>query len=377
MKTLAKLGLLAILATMLLWAGWALAGNWLEVTGPCDFRFPRDHGPHPGYRLEWWYYTGNLAGPDREPFGFQMTIFRAQLSPPGGEAGGPERPSAWRTRQLYFGHAAVSDIQGKRFVFAERMARGAVGLAGAEQTDRGTRIFITPWGILIGEASQRLTVNDEKFALNLALAPQKPLVAHGLGGYSHKGQQPESASCYYSFTRLGATGALEIGGRSVPVQGAAWMDHEYSTAMLEPDVVGWDWFSLQLDDDTELMIYLLRRGDGGHSSASSGTFVPASGPPVRLERKDFQVETLGRWKSPHSGGVYPSGWRVRLTSRGLDLTLTPNLKDQELRTPGSTRVTYWEGSVSIRGRAGSNTVEGRGYVELTGYARSVQHLGEP
>lgn len=380
MKTAKRLitGLGLILAAVLFPAGPAAQGaNWLEVTGPCGFQFPKDHGPHPGYRLEWWYYTGNLKGPGQEPYGFQVTIFRTQMSPPGEENGLPNRPSAWRTKQLYFGHAAVSDIRAGRFVFAERMARGALGLAGAEQKEKETRIFIKPWEIVIGETAHQLFAAHTSFTIDLSLTPLKPLVAHGRQGYSQKGARPESASCYYSFSRLGAAGVLKIGRRSVPVEGTAWMDHEYSTAMLEPEVVGWDWFSLELSNSAELMIFLLRRRDGSLTPASSGTLIPASGPAVHLSGGEFKVEVLGRWKSPHSGGVYPSGWRIRSAADGLDLWLKPNLEDQELRTPASTRVTYWEGSVSITGRAGQGTVEGQGYVELTGYARSVQRITKP
>jgi predicted secreted hydrolase len=354
--------------------GRAVDDEYLPVDGPCEFTFPRDHGAHPGYRVEWWYYTGNLATAKGERYGFQLTFFRTQISPPGAEKGWPQDRSAWRTNQLYFAHAACSAIDRKRFYHDEKMARGAVGLAGVEEEGRGARVFLGTWSALMGPEKHRLQAATDRFALDLSCRPLKPPVAHGIRGYSLKGKKPESASCYYSLPRLETTGALTIQGKSLSVQGTAWMDHEFSSAPLEDGLSGWDWFSIQLADNTELMIYLLRERGGDYSAASSGTFVDRSGRTYHLSKKDFEVDILDRRKSEPSGARYPSRWRIRALPLGLDLTVVSNMADQELITKRTTRVTYWEGSVSVRGRRKEKSVDGVGYVEMTGYAKPFQLL---
>ena len=347
----------------------ASAGDYRAVTGPCGFVFPRDHGAHPDFRTEWWYYTGNLGTPAGKRYGFQLTFFRSQLAEPGSEKTWPKNPSAWRTKDLFLAHSALSDAETKRFYLDERVARSGAGLSGVTQDNDATRVFIGNWSAIIESDTHRLKAQTREFAIDLVSKATKPLTAHGTEGYSLKGKKPESASCYYSYTRLQAEGRITLSGKPVPVRGTAWMDHEFSSAPLEDDLVGWDWFSLQFEDQTELMIYLLRQKSGGNSAASSGTFVKASGEAVRLSHNDFQVEVLERWKSPRSGAAYPSRWRVRVTPLNLALSIVPAFPDQELITEKSTRVTYWEGSVSVSGRSGENPVKGFGYVEMTGYAK--------
>jgi predicted secreted hydrolase len=347
------------------------------VTGPCDFSFPRDHGAHEGYRTEWWYYTGNLESPSNKRYGFQLTFFRTQLVPPGEEKAWPANPSAWRTKDLFFAHAALSDLDGKRFYHDERVARGAVGMAGVEQKDGAPRVFLDRWSALLGTETHRLSAVTDTFALDLSCKPVKPVAAHGREGYSRKGKNPESASCYYSFTRLETSGVLTLGGRKVQVVGTTWMDHEFSSAPLEKDLTGWDWFGLQLNDRTEVMIYLLRLDSGGYSSASSGTFVKSSGETVHLSRDDFEVKVLEHWKSPHSRALYPSRWHIRIPPLNMELSILPNLADQELITTRTTRITYWEGSVSVSGRSGDKPLNGVGYVEMTGYAKPFNLTPSP
>jgi predicted secreted hydrolase len=358
-----------IIFCLLLAERGAGAGDYLPVKAPCGLTFPRDHGAHPGYRTEWWYYMGNVVGPAQDRYGFQLTFFRVQMAPNAARKGWPPHPSAWRTDQLYLAHAALSCIKDGTFSYDEQMARGALGMAGVEQKAGITRIFVGTWSAQLGPEGHHLVARTDPFSLDLSLMPLGPPVPHGRNGYSLKGRSPESASCYYSVTRLKASGNVTVGGRNVTVSGMAWMDHEFSSAPLEADLTGWDWFSLQLSDQTELMIYLLREEKGGYSGASSGTFVGESGKGAHLSREEFQVEVLDHWKSPHSGASYPSRWRVRVPSLGLDLLVTPNLADQELNTSRSTGITYWEGSVSARGRAGERPVDGVGYVEMTGYAK--------
>jgi len=348
----------------------AYSGDFRTVTGPCDFVFPRDHGAHSDFRTEWWYYTGNLSASSGKRYGFQLTFFRAQIAEPGSEKTWPQNPSAWRTKDLFLAHSALSDLERKRFHFDERVARAGAGLAGVTQDNKVTRVFLGNWATIIESGGHRLKAPAKEFSLDLSCRALKTLTAHGAGGYSLKGNRPESASCYYSYTRLEAEGLITSHGTTVPVRGTAWMDHEFSSAPLEDELEGWDWFSLQFEDQTELMLYLLRQKSGENSPSSSGTFVRASGEAITLSRKDFQVEVLERWKSPRSGAAYPSRWRIRVFPLNLELSIVPNLSDQELITEKTTKVTYWEGSVMVSGRSGQSPVSGMGYVEMTGYAKS-------
>jgi len=345
------------------------ADDFCSVTGHCNLVFPRDHGAHPCFRTEWWYYTGNLKAASGKRYGFQLTFFRTRIVPPGSEKQWPENASGWRTGELFFAHAALSDLDGKQFFMDEKMARGALGFAGVHQKDEQTKVFIGRWSSEVAGDRHLLKADTDEFALDLRCAEKKGPIAHGLDGYSRKGRKAESSSCYYSLTRLEVAGTLKMRGEDTAVAGTAWMDHEYSSAPLEKDIFGWDWFSIQLGDNTELMIYVLRHGSGEYSAASSGTFVHSSGKKEHLSREDFTVDVLDRWKSPRSGATYPSRFHIQVPSLNLDLHVRPNLADQELVTTGTTRVTYWEGSVSVDGKSGSGPISGVGYVELTGYAK--------
>jgi predicted secreted hydrolase len=345
----------------------ARGDGYLSVAGPCSLEFPRDHGAHDGYQTEWWYYTGNVESSRGEPYGFQLTFFRTGIRPPGT----PElsfKSSAWRTRQLFMAHAALTDVKGGLFFFDERLARGALGLAGVEQADGVTRVAVMNWAAELKAGGHRLRADAASFSLDLDCVPVKAPVSHGIEGYSRKGERQESASCYYSFSRLRTKGTISVGGTPLEVAGTAWMDHEFSTAPLEPDLTGWDWFSIQLGDGTELMMFLLRKKDGSLSPYSSGTFVDVEGEGMHLTQADFQVTIQERWKSLKTGAVYPSRWRIRVPSARAELELVPNLADQELITRRTTRVAYWEGSVSVRGFVSGRPVSGKGYVEMTGYA---------
>jgi predicted secreted hydrolase len=355
----------------------AYSGNFRTVTGACDFVFPRDHGAHSDFRTEWWYYTGNLCASSGKRYGFQLTFFRSQIAEPGSEKAWPQNPSAWRTKDLFLAHSALSDLETKRFYFDERVARGGAGLAGVTQDNEVTRVFLGNWSTIFESDGHRLKAPGKEFSVDLFCKALKPPVAHGLGGYSLKGNNPSSASCYYSYTRLEAQGSITLHGTIFPVRGTAWMDHEFGSAPLEEELEGWDWFCLQLQDQTELMIYLLRQKTGENSAWSSGTFVKPSGEAIPLSHKDFQVEVLERWKSPRCGATYPSRWKIRISPLNLELSIFPNSSDQEMITEKSTRVTYWEGSVMVSGRSGQNPVSGVGYVEMTGYAKPFNLAPQP
>jgi predicted secreted hydrolase len=346
--------------------------GYLSVTGPCNLEFPRDHGPHPGYRTEWWYYTGNLQADSGEKYGFQLTFFRSQISPSDNRQKWPQPASAWRTQQVYLAHSAVSNITEKRHLQAELVSREALNMAGASLIEDATAIFLKNWSALIGPDRHLLIVQSDRFSYELALTPEKPLVMHGINGYSLKGSTADRASCYYSFTRLNTEGKLSIGENVVAVKGSAWMDHEYGTDMLGPGLKGWDWFSLQLSDRTEVMAFILRKEKGGIGPASSATVIGHQGQSRHISNDELVLTVRDTWKSPHTKVVYPAGWRLQIFPSLLDLSITPNTADQEMQTSGSTGVIYWEGSVSIEGTRAGQPVAGQGYVELTGYARPFE-----
>jgi predicted secreted hydrolase len=341
--------------------------GFVHVTEPRTFRLPRDHGPHFEYQTEWWYFTGNVAATDGRHYGFQLTFFRRGLTP-----GPPPDGGGLSSNQVYFAHFAITDVTAGRHVAAERFSRGAGGLAGATGEPFG--VWLENWRAESPNADGsriRLGARDPEtgLVLELELAATKPLVAHGDRGLSPKSDEPGNASYYVGYTRLAARGRLGVSGEA-PVAGEAWFDHEWSTSALGPGAVGWDWFSLQLDDGRELMLFRIRREDGGVEPVSGGTLVEADGRARRLLRNDASIDILDHWTSPPSGGRYPSRWRVRVPSAGLDVLVEPWLADQEMRTS----FVYWEGAVRVAGPSGAKTGSGQGYVELTGYARSMQGL---
>jgi predicted secreted hydrolase len=339
------------------------------ATAGYRYNFPRDHGSHPTYRTEWWYYTGHLHSKIGRAFGFELTFFRRGVPPDEIKT----LPSKWSVKDLYLAHFAVTDISGKRFHFSEKFSREGLGKAGADESR--LRVWIDDWRAEASielAASHTLAAHDETHALALTLQPAKPLVTHGAAGISRKGKDVGQASHYYSFTRLATSGKLTIDGESFDVTGTSWMDHEFGSAELGADQVGWDWFSIQLEDDTELMLYRMRRKDGSSDLASSGTAVSPDGRTRHLEVTDFQIESTGTWTSPESKATYPSRWRLRFPSLDLVLDVTPLLADQELRTSRSTKVSYWEGAVAVTGTKQGRPVKGQGYVELTGYAERLK-----
>jgi predicted secreted hydrolase len=344
--------------------------GYLSVSGPCELEFPEDHASHQGYRTEWWYYTGNLKSEFGNRYGFQLTFFRRRIIPSESEKKWPAPASAWRTGQIYLAHAAISDLDGQHHFYAQDMGRGVLAIAGEYRDNDTIRIFVKKWSARIGPKVHQLKVISDPFSFDLNLTSVKPAVFHGKKGYSQKGSTPESASCYYSLTRLETKGQVTLAGKTFAVNGLSWMDHEFSTAPLEAGLVGWDWFGLQLSDNTELMIYLLRHEDGGFNPASSGTYIRSNGKTRHLSGHDIDATVTDTWNSPNSGAVYPARWRLRIASPAMNLMIVPNLADQEMRTHESTGVTYWEGSVSVRGIKNGLQINGHGYMELTGYDKA-------
>jgi predicted secreted hydrolase len=334
------------------------------------YQFPRDHGSHDDFRTEWWYYTGHLTGEDGRRFGYQLTFFRRGI----GSKQAKANPSRWAIQHLYLAHFALSDFRDGRFRYAEKVSRAGLGKAGAD-TGR-LHAWIDHWSVEASDSDTQpihhLQAAAADFAIDLNVMSEKPPTIHGAGGVSRKGAAPEQASHYYSLTRLATTGTLLVKGERLRVTGISWMDHEFGSGDLGEDQIGWDWFSLQLTNRTEVMIYLLRRHDGTLDPASSGTWTMADGQSRYLSHNDIRVQPLDYWNSKASGARYPSRWRITIASLDLALEVTPLLLDQELITQRSTRVTYWEGAVHIAGSVRETPITGNGYVELTGYARAAQ-----
>lgn len=331
-----------------------------RATVPRILEFPADHGPHPGFRTEWWYFTGNLRDGADKPYGFELTFFRMALAAESGP-----RESAWGARQAWMAHFAVTDPSGRRFVTAQRLARGAVGLAGA--TTEPFRVWVKDWAAQgsaePGATSMRLSAKEGETAIDLTLETAAAPTAHGDRGLDAKGPEPGNASYYYSLTRLRVAGSLSLGGESRDVSGFAWMDREWSTSALSPGVVGWDWFALRLSDGRALMFYRLRDADGGTAPFSSGTLIAADGSAEALAADDVEIEPLDSWQSPRTNVRYPMGWRLRLPRAQITLEVEPYMDDQEI----DLSVRYWEGAVSAEGRAGDAALRAEGYVELAGY----------
>lgn len=353
-----------------------------QALNPQPLQFPRDQGPHPDFRQEWWYLTGNLDSADGERFGFELTIFRFALAPTSPQplrlgSSHDTHGSRWRTRQIYLGHFAVSDVARQRFRFAVKLSRGALGLAGAQADP--LRVWVGNWQIgqarapaeaALQSAAQtptwHLQAAGNGYALSLAARPLMAPVPNGERGLSRKSAEAGNATFYYSIPRIAVTGTLTRGGKALRVRGLAWLDREWGSGSLGPQEKGWDWFGLQLEDGSCVMFYSLRDRSGAQDPYSAGTWVDPEGRVRPLQRDDVHIQVLGYWTDA-GGARYPSQWRLSAPTLGLDLVVRPVLADQELVTTPR----YWEGAVDVTGTRASRPITGRGYVELVGYAATT------
>lgn len=360
--------LVLIVAAGLVMAAYAAVDRFELALPGKVFSFPDDHASHPSFQTEWWYYTGHLESKQGRRFGYELTFFRRRTD----SDKLTTNPSRWSAQHLHMAHFAVTDEAAGTFRFAEKINRPGLGIAGADE--RRYHVWNEDWlAERLGRVFQ-LKANMDGYAINLVLSADKPPVIHGLPGEGvhRKGPGKGNASHYYSLTRLRTEGFIFVNGEPIEVSGLTWMDHEFGSNQLRPEVAGWDWFSLQLDDHTELMVYHLRRKDGSIEPLSSGTAVAGDGASRRLSLDEFRITAMGSWTSPRSGARYPMGWRIQAPSLQLDVTLTPVMRDQELDTKASTRIIYWEGSVRIDGAKRGKPITGLGYVELVGYAQRVE-----
>ncbi|HKB78175.1 MAG TPA: lipocalin-like domain-containing protein [Thermoanaerobaculia bacterium] len=340
-------------------SGAPQGGDFRPALPGYDFQFPRDHGMHEEYRTEWWYYTGHLTAENGHRYGFEVTFFRVGVTPPGV----PSR-TRWDLHDLALAHFAVTDLAAQKFRYAEKLNRASPFTASfaAGYLD----VFNEGWSVrTLPDGGWHLVAADGTDALDLTLRSQKPPAVHGENGISVKAEGVGSASHYYSMTRLEVTGTID----RQRCRGLAWMDHEFGSSNLRENQQGWDWFCVQFDDDSELMLYQIRRSDGTPDPASSGSLINSDGSVIHLRRDQMHITPLDHWRSPHSGAVYPMGWRISIPEFRIEITVTPEMRDQELMTRASTNVTYWEGATRVNGTFDHVAVSGVGYTEMTGYDR--------
>jgi predicted secreted hydrolase len=344
----------------------ATAQGWREAAPGYRFEFPRDHASHPEYKLEWWYYTGNVQTANGRRFGYQVTFFRV------GVDASPVNPSRWAVRDLFMTHLAVSDPEGRRYRFDERLSRAGPGLAGAA-TDR-YRVWNDDWtAALDGQGRHVVRAVAQNAGVELVLDQGKPPAINGVNGISQKGAMAGNASHYYSLTRMPTRGTILIDGERFDVSGESWMDHEFGTSFLEQEQQGWDWLSMQLSDGRELMLYQLRRGDGSRDPRSSGTLVDGDGRTTHLSVDDFSLTKSGATFRAPSGATYPTQWSIQIPKAQIALDVTTPLENQELSTE-ATGISYWEGLIDVSGTSGAMRITGRGYLEMTGYRGSLGRI---
>jgi predicted secreted hydrolase len=354
-------------AAAIVWAAVGVvsfaAPQWKQATAGYRFVFPRDHASHPDYKIEWWYYTGNVQTSTGRRFGYQVTFFRI------GVDFSPVNPSRWAVRDLFMTHLAVSDPEGQRYRFDERLSRAGPGLAGAARDKY--HVWNADWTAFLDHNGQHvIRAASAKAAVELALDEGKAPAINGVDGISQKGAQVGNASHYYSLTRMPTRGAITIDGERFDVTGDSWMDHEFGTSFLEPEQRGWDWLSIQLSDGRDLMLYQLRRADGTRDPRSSGTLIDARGGTKHLRSDDFSLTSRGRGFRAPSGASYATSWSVRIPQHHLALEISTPLANQELSTQGA-GVSYWEGLIDVAGTGHDERLTGRGYLEMTGYKGSL------
>jgi predicted secreted hydrolase len=339
------------------------------------YEFPRDHFNHPEFQTEWWYYTGNLHTAEGKRFGFELTFFRHGVDR---EA----RPkNVWDVSDIWLAHLALSDVDGNRFFHTERLNRSGPRIAGADFQQ--ARVWNGNWQVLWrldpkkpgGFADQKLQAIADEFHIDLVLQSDKAPVVHGSNGVSQKAEGPGRASHYVSLTRLITRGTIEMNGKKFTVEGLTWMDHEFFTHQLEPNQSGWDWFSLQFEDGSEMMLFRLRRKDGSADPYSAGTYIDPQGRTRHLNASMFFLSPGKTWTSNETGARYPIEWNIRVPSLGIDAALSTRLPQQELIGKSRASMAYWEGAIEIKATRKSQPLGGAGYLEMTGYAGPVR-MGE-
>lgn len=342
---------------------------WKRAEAGWRYEWPRDHSVHPDFKTEWWYFTGNLQSKDGRTFGYQLTFFRQGVRQPGSSPA----QSRFVTDSIKFGHFAVTDVSEGKFQFVQSVKRGAFGEAGFSA---GMRLaWLGDWNLELADDGAFVVKGaHDGVELNLALENTKPLVVHGERGISVKSAEEGHASHYYSATRLRTRGTLSTSKGSFDVTGESWFDHEWATNQLAANQTGWDWFSIQFSDGTELMIYRLRLKDGTADRASSGSWIAADGTVRHLKHDEIAMFPEEFWTSTKTGARYPIGWKVRVESLALEVAVRTPVRNQELALQP---VSYWEGLIDVSGTREGRAVKGHGYLELTGYAGPIVGISGP
>ena len=337
--------------------------NYKKAIERLDFVFPEDHAAHPEFLTEWWYYTGNLFTADGRHFGYQLTFFRRAIS----DQFEVSSTSDWASNQIYLAHFAVTDTSSNQHHVYDQISRGSAGLAGTS-VDPLFSIWLKDWEIVqLEENVYQMNAGSDEVEINFILTDLKGIIFHGDGGLSQKGSEIDNASYYFSQTRMETTGTIRISDEEFDVNGLSWMDHEFGTSTLGSDQIGWDWFSIQLENNTEIMLFQIRQDDGSISEISSGTIIYKEGNTENLEMNDFKIEVIDIWQTSDQI-IYPNKWKINVEKMNLDMEITPVIYDQEMNL----FFRYWEGAVRINGTLNGEKISGYGYVELTGYAQSMQ-----
>jgi predicted secreted hydrolase len=341
-----------------------MRGARAEVTyatvTPRPLVFPRDHGAHPDYRTEWWYLTGWLDARREAPVGFQVTFFRVRTSTEPG-------PSRFTPSQLVIAHAAIASPARGALLHDERAQRVGFGLVEASTED--TDLRLDRWRFVRDAASgeYRGTIPARSFDLTLSARPTQPLLLQGLDGFSQKGPQATQASHYYSQPQLAVRATLRIDGTTRDASGIAWLDHEWSSSVLDADSIGWDWIGMNLDDGSALTAFQIRSPVAGRIVHRYASLRPAGGPVHVYEGDAVRFEAVSTWRSPRTNAIYPVAQRIRVGDRTFETR--PLMNDQELDSRASTGSVYWEGASTLL--EGGRTI-GRGYLEMTGYVAPMK-----
>jgi len=335
--------------------------DFLRAERPREWRFPRDHASHAGYQTEWWYFTGRVRTKEGVRFGYELTFFRVGLRE-GSTPDSTASESEWRARDLIVAHLTVTDLREKEFHHHEKIQRAAAGLAGV--SEERLDVWIGDWSAQQVEDRFVLRADAPEFGLRLTLEPQSDPVLHGEAGLSMKRSDGSQASHYYSLPRSSTRGQLRIGKRELDVRGNSWMDHEFFTGSTPAEGLGWDWFSANLDDGRDLMLYRVRHPDG--DEYAFGTLMEGDSS-RRLDMTGATWTPGSRWTSPTSGARYPVEWNIELPAESISLEVRALLDQQEVQAPRSVGFSYWEGYCDYRVRMGEAEIGGEGYAELTGY----------
>lgn len=324
------------------------------------FRFPEDHYSHNDYKTEWWYYTGHLKDRAGKLFGFELTFFRTGVPITDGVGDSP-----WALDNVYMTHFALSEISGHKFHHWQKICRPGICAAGADTNSY--KVWTENWSVKRQLNTHYLKAEAGACAIDLQLQEGKAPVIQGKNGVSQKASCVGCASHYYSLTRMPASGKITVGGKELEVSGTAWMDHEFGSNQLSAEQIGWDWYSIQLEDNSELMLYVMRTDNGSYDPNSSGTLVNADGKSTYLPLNAYRIQTLSHWDSPHTKARYPARWHVSVPGHKIELDINPQLADQELVSKRG-GISYWEGACSVAGKKDGKSIKGEAYVELTGYA---------